>query len=372
VGHTQNASRQRAFQGVGAAHGKAILTGEHAVVYGQPAVAVPLSEVNLIATVAADGRGTLTSTPYTGALEDAPASLDPVLTALGGAAGLTGLPTEGLSLRIEGDVPMGRGLGSSAAAATAVVRAVVDLATKRGLKVPGQDDPALVPDGAVRHGAHAATAVADPSGRSRADRSLHALVQQAETIAHGRSSGLDPYAVAASGPILYSGGRPTLLRLAQPLTLVVADSGTHGSTAEAVGAIRTLMADDPLPTRARIEALGKISEAAVRILKGEDSREELGAHLNHAHEVLSELGVSTPELDELAKAALLAGADGAKLTGSGLGGCVVALVSSTESAHVVSRAMTTAGAARVWTSTLGASDGVLRRGVQSESQEEAS
>ncbi|MGO3152935.1 MAG: mevalonate kinase [Galactobacter sp.] len=368
AGRQNGQARRRAFEGVGAAHGKVILTGEHAVVYGQPAVAVPLSEVNLVATVRADGQGMLVSTPYSGPLEDAPAALDPVLTALGGAAGLVGLPTEGLSLTIEGDVPMGRGLGSSAAVATAVVRAVVDLGARRGLSVQGHDDAAL-PDGGARAGAHAGSSIADPSGRSSADRALHALVQQAETIAHGKSSGLDPYAVAASGPILFRGGRPTLLELSEPLTLVVGDSGSHGSTAQAVGAVRTLMADDPLPTRERIEILGQISEATVRVLSGEAPRAGLGALLNQAHQVLSELGVSTPELDTLAAAALAAGADGAKLTGSGLGGCVVALVSSSESATAVSHALTTAGAARVWTSTL--ESPADQGGLQSVRQEEA-
>lgn len=344
------------FEGVGRAHGKVILTGEHAVVYGQPAIAVPLSGVELTATVRADGRGMLTSSPFRGSIEDAPASLEPVVTALRGTADLIGMPVAGLSLTIDGDVPMGRGLGSSAAVATAVVRSVVDLGAHRGLRVPDAADSPLA-DGAP---------TADPGGRGPADRALHALVQQSEAIAHGRSSGLDPYAVAADGPILYSGSRPTPLRLAADLGLVVADSGSHGSTAQAVGGVRTLMADDPLPTRARIEALGQITEHAVQILAGRGTRAELGHELNRAHVLLQELGVSTPELDSLAAAAVEAGADGAKLTGSGLGGCVVALVNSAESAHAVGKALTTAGAARVWTSILAATPDGSRESRQEE------
>lgn len=317
--------------GTGTAHGKVILIGEHSVVHGAPAIAAPLPGVSLTATVTAGGGGHVDSDLYTGALAASPGFFAPVRSALAGAAELTGFDASDADLLIRGDVPVGRGLGSSAAVATAVVRSVA-----------------------------AATGVTPDQLQ------LQRLVQQAESIAHGRSSGLDPYAVAATGPILFDGGRPRRVSLVRQMTLVIADSGRPGSTAEAVGGVQARLDADPAPTRAAIAELASLTETVRRGLCGEAEWGLIGEAFTRAHSVLAGLGVSGDLLDTLVEAALQAGATGAKLTGGGLGGCVIALVPSATVANRVGNALLAAGAERVWTSTLPAAAAAHR------SQEEAS
>lgn len=356
--HALTSFERRAGTGTGTAHGKVILIGEHSVVHGAPAIAAPLPGVSLTATVSTADTAWVESDLYTGPLAEAPSFFAPVRSALAGAAEVTGFDAEHAHLVIRGDVPVGRGLGSSAAVATAVVRAV-----------------------------------ADATGITPDQLQLQRLVQRSESIAHGRSSGLDPYAVAASGPILYDGGRPRRVDLVRDLMLVIADSGRPGSTAEAVGRVQNRLDADPESTRAAIAELASLTETVRAGLAGESSAAEnsagesrtdqsstgqagaaaattswdgIGAAFTRAHEVLAGLGVSSDALDRLVDAAHGAGSTGAKLTGGGLGGCVIALVPSATVANRVSNALLAAGAERVWTSTLPATVHAHR------SQEEAS
>src|SRR5690625_7776709 len=68
--------------GLGSAHGKAILLGEHSVVYGAPAIVLPLLDLQATASIRRARRGFITSDLYTGPLATAPIHMDPVLTAL--------------------------------------------------------------------------------------------------------------------------------------------------------------------------------------------------------------------------------------------------------------------------------------------------
>ena len=170
----------------------------------------------------------------------------------------------------------------------------------------------------------------------------------AEQIAHGKPSGLDAAATCSPCPIRFQGGqmRPLSQRI-DNASLVIADSGVHGSTREAVGGLRRRYENDPDNIGPRINRLGALTQSAITALD-QASAPALGAAMDEAHTVLSELRLSLPVLDDLTDAARNAGALGAKLTGGGLGGCVIALVTGEPTTRRVRAALERAGAPQTW------------------------
>ena len=211
------------------------------------------------------------------------------------------------------DFPHERGLGSSAAAAGAIIRAVLDACQR--------------------------DASADE---------LFTLTQLAEQVAHGKPSGLDAAATSSPHPIRFQGGRmrPLDQRIEQA-HLVIADSGVHGSTRQAVGGLRLRHEENTGTIGPLIDELGALAQAAVTAL-GDGDAPALGATMDRAHTVLAELDLSLPVLDELTASARRAGALGAKLTGGGLGGCVIALADSAQAADRIRAALERSGAPATW------------------------
>lgn len=311
-------ARTAADLGRGRSHAKAILLGEHAVVYGAPALAIPLHSLSITAQVRPLGEHSivLDSELYAGDALDAPARVEPIVTALRSALALAGRPGQGIHLRVESSIPYERGLGSSAAVGVAVARAVGDLT-----------DVALGPD------------------------AVHDVVMAAERVAHGRSSGLDGRAVASDRPIRFQDGTAAVVPVGASCVFVVADSGHPGSTAEAVGAVRDLRSAQPERVEGLLRGLAEISEDAVGDLAS-GTLGDLGAQMTRAHRLLAELGVSDPVLQHLVSGALQAGALGAKLTGGGRGGCVIALARSADQAADLEESLQAAGAVRTWQTTV--------------------
>ena len=140
--------------------------------------------------------------------------------------------------------------------------------------------------------------------------------------------------------------RPLSQRI-ENASLIIADSGIHGSTREAVGGLRRRYENDPDNIGPRINRLGALTQNAIMALDQADAP-ALGVAMDEAHAVLTELSLSLPVLDDLAEAARAAGALGAKLTGGGLGGCVIALVTGEPAARRVRAALERAGAPATW------------------------
>lgn len=140
--------------------------------------------------------------------------------------------------------------------------------------------------------------------------------------------------------------RPLSQRI-ENATLIIADSGIHGSTREAVGGLRRRYESDPDNIGPRINRLGALTQNAIMALDQADAP-ALGVAMDEAHAVLTELSLSLPILDDLTEAARGAGALGAKLTGGGLGGCVIALVTGESATRRVRAALERAGAAATW------------------------
>ncbi len=301
------------------APGKVILCGEHAVVYGQPAIALPVEAVVATASVVAieDGRIVL-DMPDIGERDSSPADADHPFARLAratlAALGVTG--STGLRITLTSTIPVASGMGSGAALGAALVKAVA-LHHRRLLRPP----------------------------------EVSALVYQSERYYHGTPSGIDNTVVSFAQPIWYqrmSPGRPALIEPITALghwTLLLGDTGVRSPTRSTVGALRERWTADPARHDTIFMAIGEIVRAARRAMEGGDEV-TMGALLNQNHALLGELGVSSPELDRLAAAATDAGAGGAKLSGGGGGGIMLALVTS-QNAGAVETALKAAGAVRV-------------------------
>lgn len=302
----------------GSANAKLILIGEHAVVHGEPAIALPFPLLGVQVTVEpAPGPLAVDSLFYSGPMAGAPE----VLRGLGNCAAETlhclGRAAEGLMIRICSTVPPGSGLGSSAAVAVAMVRGLCHF-----------------------HGCEAP-----------ADRVM-ALAQIAEVHAHGTPSGIDALAAAAERPLWFLKGKEAQdLPLGGSFHVVVADSGRCGDTRSAVTAVQQRLQTDSEPTRERLHRIGTMARAA-RIALAAGDNAWLGRTLNAAQADLAALGVSDAGLDQLVAAARRAGALGAKLTGGGRGGCVLALGRDADHARDLEAAFRGAGARSVWQFTL--------------------
>ncbi|MGV9310720.1 mevalonate kinase [Streptomyces sp. NPDC003691] len=327
--------------GAGRAHGKVILLGEHAVVYGAPALAVPVPRMTVTASVTASRPGDGPPDRVSFTMRDGGSGSGAAPLATGGLSRLvaefgarTGVEPGRLDVLVDSAVPQGRGLGSSAACARAVVLALADL-----------------------------------FGRPLGDRDVFELVQVSEQVMHGRASGIDAFATGATAPVLFrsgSGGGPpspvpaggTARQSAAVRTeslrprgfgglFVIADSGTGGSTREAVRLVGERFARDPA---AREEFLDRVTSltcaAADDLVHGRTG--DFGARMTENHRLLRGLELSTARIEDLVRAALSAGGLGAKLSGGGLGGCVVALAADPARARKVVRHLHEAGAARTW------------------------
>ncbi len=306
---------------------KLILCGEHAVVYGCPAIALPLADLRATATVTPQvaGHGCRIIAPDIGAAWLLTARPNDALTIVVQvtlhAAGVPASPPPDIAITVTSEIPQAAGMGSGAAVATAVVRAV-----------------------AAWCGWHPDAA------------SIAALVYQSEQQLHGTPSGIDNTVVAYEQPIWFERRDSTPLveplTLAVPLRFLVGDTGGRSATYRPVGAVRSGWQRDPATYAARFAAVADIVRAArAALLVGDVVR--LGGLLNDNQRVLHALGVSSPELDRLTLAAVQAGAHGAKLSGGGWGGVMLALVSDDAQAMQVAAALRAAGAPHVWDTTTG-------------------
>jgi mevalonate kinase len=313
--------------GSSASHGKTILIGEHAVVYGAPALVLPVTDVRVTATATplpAGSEHTLRSSVHTGPLALAPAAVLPTVTAVTatlrylGGLGLRLATDTAFDVRVDSRVPTARGMGSSAAVAAAVT-----------------------------------AAVADAFGVALDTDTHHDLIQECERVAHGRPSGLDARGVVADEPVWFDAGVIEPVQLTGRFVFVVADTGVPGHTRQAVAAVRARHDQAPAMVDAVVDRIGGLARQARGTLVDGDAQ-ALGATMDAAHELLTTLDVSSGDLERLVGAARSADALGAKLTGGGRGGCVLALAADDEHAARIVTALRGAGAAATWTTSIGA------------------
>ncbi len=307
------------------APGKIILFGEHAVVYGRPALAVPVLQIH------ADVE--ISDSSHAGIWINAPdVNLHAELNSLPSNHPLAAVihkffphpnPSPkigrgargegGIEINISSTIPVASGLGSGAAVSVAMIRAL------------------------SKH-----------LGREMTDEQISAMAFEIEKLHHGTPSGIDNTVVTYTKPVYFVKGQPIeIFKVGKPFTIVIGDTGISAPTKESVGDVRKLWEADKAKWEKVFDEVGLIAKnAREKIESGE--WEKLGKLMNQNHALLQQMTVSSPELDKLVEAVRKAGALGAKLSGGGRGGNMIALVKPDE-AEPVRQSLKDAGAKRVIT-----------------------
>ncbi len=174
------------------------------------------------------------------------------------------------------------------------------------------------------------------------------LANVAETYAHGAPSGLDTLTITSDKPVWYKKGNPVEhIELGEDLHFIVADSGRIGDTRTSVESVANLLKTAPQRIHSKIERIGELTHNAKEALE-KASKHILGQLLNEAQKELEVLGVSDAGLNKLIHFAREEGALGAKLTGGGNGGCIIALAQNEVHSKQLAEKLRRFGAAAVW------------------------
>ncbi len=303
------------------APGKIILFGEHAVVYGRPAIAVPVTQVQAQVSIE-PGSDELTihatdeGRTYSYSDIDAQHPIATIIRLT--LEALHQSPPPNATLTIRSTIPIASGLGSGAAVSTAIARALAQF-----------------------YGCELATAT------------VSELVYQVEKIHHGTPSGIDNTVIAYAQPVYFvRGQRLETFTVPKPFKIAIGDTGIASPTRIAVGDVRAAWQADPVRLETLFDRCGRIADQA-RALIENGQPEALGPLMTENQELLAQMTVSSLELEALIQTALKGGALGAKLSGGGRGGNMIALITDAREA-TVREALLNAGAKRVIVTTVGA------------------
>ena len=288
-------------KGRGVSHSKIILMGEHSVVYGYPAIAIPLKNIQMECIVERS------RVPFFHNEKDT------LSTAVHTALKYLNRKNENIKYKIISDIPPKRGMGSSAAVSIAAIRGVFDYFNRKVDNV-----------------------------------TLEKLVNEAEIIAHNTPSGLDAKTCLSDSAIKFiknKGFKNIDMNLGA--YLLIADTGIHGHTRDAIMNIKN-MGNKALPM---LKKLGKLTEETEKFIEKKDIV-NIGKNMIFAHEELKKLEVSIEKSDILVKTAIDEGAYGAKMSGGGLGGCIIALMESREKTEMTAKKLMEKGAVNIWIEAL--------------------
>jgi hydroxymethylglutaryl-CoA reductase len=295
--------------------GKIILLGEHSVVYGRHAIAAPIG-----LTIRAEVTRQEYGTELVIARWDTDAAYDPVGAELAERvtahiAERLGLAGKGMRIDVFPHLPRASGLGASAALAVSIIRAM-----------------------------------ADRFGQPITDEEVSSLAFECERIVHGTPSGIDNTLATFGRAILFRNPDSisdaaaleiTDIVTPRPIQVVIGLTGVPSLTSATVGMVRDAREKNPARYEAIFSQIDELVLAGVGALRRGDLV-ELGELMNINHGLLGALQVSSPELETLVGVARRAGALGAKLTGSGGGGAMIA-ITEPGAAESVGSAMSEAG-----------------------------
>ncbi len=305
------------------APGKAILLGEHAVVYGKPAIAIPVSQLRVDVTAEAFNcppNEIWIDSPVIRMyknIKDLPAD-NPLRLAVD----LTKIACKnpsfpGLMLRINSSLPIGGGMGSGAAVSCALIRALSACLIKESLP----------------------------------PKTINDLVYEVEKIHHGNPSGVDNTVITYEQPIFFRRGAALeTVMVKNPVQLVIADTGINSATSTMVAGVRKRYDQNRDQYQLYLDSIEGLVIAARTALQDGDIT-ALAETMNENHRLLQQMEVSSFALDRLVKTAKTAGALAAKLIGAGGGGNMIALCTP-ENAKQVGQALNSIGAVRVFSFVL--------------------
>jgi len=311
----------------GKAPGKIILFGEHAVVYGQPAIAIPVSKVKATARIypaihksqgwlGIEAKDINLNTTLSELPTENPINMAISLT----LQKIKPTHTPAMQLQISSTIPIGGGMGSSAAISIAIIHALSSFL-----------------------------------GQPFSKGEISDLAYEVEKIHHGTPSGIDNSVIAYQTPIYFQRKRPIeFLKISKQSHWVIADSGESTPTLETVAAVRAQYNANPEKTGKFLKKIGKITEKARFALENGDIK-VLGELVNENQQALRELELSSKKIELLIKSARRAGAVGAKLSGGGRGGNIIALCYE-ENIPSIIEMLEQAGATRVFATRLAESE----------------
>jgi mevalonate kinase/isopentenyl-diphosphate delta-isomerase type 1 len=276
------------------APGKVVLFGEHAVLYGSRAIAVPLPK-KIYARVLEDSLGVHLIVPRWGIdtvwvpnsqhQHSTLRAIERILTKIG-------VTRPKIRIELFPEIPRAMGLGSSAAAAVALIRAISNYYSL-----------------------------------ALSDEEVNQIAYESENIVHGNSSGIDNTVATFNQPLLYQMNLPSLrapIQVLSPIPLVVGLSNNASLTAPMVARVQAAWQKNRQYYDSIFNAIDQRVGRAMAALQQNDLQ-QLGDIMNENHKLLKQLNVSDPTLDRMVATAREHGAAGAKLTGGGGGGAVIAL-----------------------------------------------
>ena len=274
--------------------GKAILLGEHSVVYGRHAIAVPVP-LNIRVKIEEADAGVLLMIPSWGVeyyLDKKPEERQSFEKPAALILEKMNLNNVGMKIEVFSDIPRGMGLGGSAVLAVSIIKAL-NHHYKMGLS----------------------------------EQEINQMAYESEKIAHGNPSGIDNTIATYGYPLIYRKGEKTLkerLQIKEPLNLVLAFSKSEGLTAKTVAHVRKQWKSNQEMYDGVFDDIDAIVLNGIQAIQDNDLK-QLGELMNFNQGLLNTLQVSTPELERMIHVARDAGAFGAKLTGGGGGGAMIAV-----------------------------------------------
>ncbi len=267
----------------GYSYGKIILSGEHSVVYGKPALAIPFYALRSEVVLTPAPSFTWETKYFNGPLSEGPAELEGLYVLLRKL--FKDFPRiSPVNIAIRSNLPEKSGLGSSAS----IAKALVD-AFNNHFRL----------------------------GLTKED--YFAYLTISENVYHHKASGIDASVVIYETPLLYIPPQITPISLQITGFLVAFYSNTNSATKDAVALVSRHPRRDELVSE--LEKNTKLLQEAAK----SNNFELLATSFNNSHLALRELGVSSKVLEELRAKILANGAGGVKITGGGMGGCLIAL-----------------------------------------------
>ncbi|MFQ6051896.1 MAG: mevalonate kinase [Candidatus Hydrothermarchaeota archaeon] len=272
---------------------KTILFGEHAVVYGEPSIACAI-DLRTKAKISKSDKIEIKSRDVIKTDVDAildrenmrnKSELRYILTAIDKTFEKIG-KEKNFSLEIDSNIPVGVGLGSSASVVASTICALSNF-LKEPLEI----------------------------------KEISELAYEVELEVQGAASRIDTSVVTYGGGILVKGSDVRLIDVNLPL--VIGNTGIKGDTGKLVSMVRERRERNPEIIDRIIASIGNITLKALDALKNKDHN-KIGELMDINHGLLDSLGVVTRELSELVHLARREGSLGAKMTGAGGGGCIIA------------------------------------------------
>jgi len=294
--------------GEGSGYGKVILFNEHFVVYGIPAIASAIGSKTIAKVEHLEGKGwsIQDDRPATPGykkekLDHQKDSMERILK----AAGIDVNSTQ-IKIILGGDLKAASGVGASAASCAAIARA---LSCQFNLGF--------------------------------SDEKINEIAYEGEKGYHGTPSGIDNTAATFGGLIWFQRGEPNVmerLKLKEPVEIVMGNTGVVANTKAAVAGVRERKEKEPEKYENIFSQAKDLAQEARKALESYDL-EAVGNYMNKNHELLQNIEVSSKDLDLLVELAKDHGALGAKMTGGGLGGYMVALTPGKNVQEEVAKAM---------------------------------